>query len=266
MRILFIGDIFGKPGREAVEDWLPEYRRSEGIHFVVANSENAAGGKGLTRAIAQEMFKAGVDALTGGNHSFQHREIYDVYNQDNRLLRPANLPPGVPGRGLGYYEIAPTGRRVAVINLQGRAFMKPIDCPFRKADELVEEAARITPMILIDFHAEATSEKVAMAAYLDGRVTAVIGTHTHIPTADARISEAGTAAITDVGMCGPFDSVIGVDTAIVLEQLIHGLPVRHEVARGRGRICALRLDVADDTGRVTMVEQILYPDWGRKRG
>jgi 2',3'-cyclic-nucleotide 2'-phosphodiesterase len=265
MRILFIGDIFGKPGREAVDEWLLDYRRQEAVNFVIANSENAAGGKGLTKSIAQELFKNGVDVLTGGNHSFQHREIYDVYNQDNRLLRPANLPPGVPGRGLGFYELPGTGKRVAVINLQGRAFMKPIDCPYRKADELVNEAAQITPIIIVDFHAEATSEKTAMAAYLDGRVTAVIGTHTHVPTADARISEAGTAAITDVGMTGPFDSVIGVETAIVLEQLIHGLPVRHEVARGRGRICALRLDVADDNGKATVIEQIIDPGWSRKR-
>ena len=261
MRILFIGDVFGKPGREAIKDWLREYRKENGVDFVIANGENAAGGKGITKAIALELIANGVDVLTGGNHSFQHREIFDTYNQDKRLLRPANLPEGVPGRGLGIYDVAGFGARVAVINLQGRAFMKPVDCPYRKADELVREALATTPIVFVDFHAEATSEKVAMAAYLDGRVTAVIGTHTHIPTADARLTEAGTAAITDVGMTGPFDSVIGVETHIVLEQLIRGLPVRHEVAQGNGRVCALQVDVDVETGRGLAVQQVIYPGW-----
>jgi hypothetical protein len=261
MRILFIGDIFGKPGRQAVGDWLADTRREAGVDFVIANGENAAGGKGLTRSIGQELLAAGVDVLTGGNHSFQHHDSYEYYNQEKRVLRPANMAPEAPGRGMGTYEVAGSSRRIAVVNLQGRAFMKPIDCPFRKADELIEIARRTTPIVIVDLHAEATSEKVAMAAYLDGRATAVIGTHTHIPTADARISPAGTAAITDVGMSGPFDSVIGIETSIVLEQLITGLPVRHEVAKGPGRICALQVDVDPETGRATSVEQVIYPAW-----
>lgn len=264
MRFLFIGDIFGRPGREAVKEWLRDYRKEAGVDFVIANGENAAGGKGITKSIAQELFSEGVDVITGGNHSFQHREIYDAYNHEKRLLRPANLPEAVPGRGLGIYEAPGFPKRVAVINLQGRAFMKPIDCPYKRAEALVQEAAAVTPLIFIDFHAEATSEKVAMAAYLDGLVTAVIGTHTHIPTADARLSPAGTAAITDVGMTGPFDSVIGIETHIVLEQLISGLPVRHEVAQGRGRVCALQVDADPVTGRATQVQQVLYPGWRRQ--
>ena len=262
MRILFIGDIFGKPGRQAVVKWITDYRSAEGLELVIANSENAAGGKGLTRAIAHEFFEAGIDVLTGGNHSFQHREIYDSYEQNKHLLRPANLPPGAPGRGLGIYE-TDGGRRVAVINLQGRAFMKPIDCPFRKADELLAEARAATPMVIVDFHAEATSEKMAMATYLDGRVSAVLGTHTHIPTADARISPAGTAAITDVGMCGPFNSVIGINISIVMEQIIKGMPVRHEVAPGPARICAVQLEINPDTGHAVAIQPIILPEWNR---
>lgn len=263
MRVLFIGDIFGKPGRQAVGNWVADYRLEAGVDFVIANGENAAGGKGITQSIAHELYKGGIDVLTGGNHSFQHREVFDYYDKEKRILRPANLAPGVPGRGLGIFEVPGTGSRLAVINLQGRAFMKPCDCPYRKAEELVGEALRSTPIVFVDFHAEATSEKVAMAAFLDGRVTAVIGTHTHIPTADARISEAGTAAITDVGMTGPFDSVIGVDTTIVLDQLITGLPVRHEVANGPGRVCALQVDLDDVNGRATAVTPIIYPEWHR---
>lgn len=261
MRILFIGDVFGKPGRAILREWLPEYRRRAGVEFVVANGENAAGGKGITRAIAQELFKYGIDVLTGGNHSFQHRESYPMFEQDERLLRPANMPPGAPGRGFGVYETP--GAHVAVINLQGRAFMKPIDCPFRAADGLVARARETTRVVLVDFHAEATSEKIGMAAYLDGRTTAVIGTHTHIPTADARISAAGTAAITDIGMTGPYDSIIGIQTPIVLDQMISGMPVHHEVAEGPGRVSALQIDVNLGTGQAEAVELIQYPDWRR---
>lgn len=264
MRILFIGDVFGRPGREAIKDWLRDYRKEAAVDFVIANGENAAGGKGINKAIALELIANGVDVLTGGNHSFQHREIYDVYNSDKRLLRPANLPDGVPGRGLGIYELPGTDARLAVINLQGRAFMKPIDCPFKKAEALVAEASLSTQLIFVDFHAEATSEKVAMAAYLDGRVTAVIGTHTHIPTADARLTPNGTAAITDVGMTGPFDSVIGIETQIVLEQLIRGLPVRHEVATGNGRVCALLVDADPHSGHAQAVQQVIYPGWRKQ--
>ncbi len=262
MRILFLGDIFGKPGRQALKQWLPDFRMNQSIDFVIANGENAAGGKGVTRDICKDLFKVGIDVLTGGNHSFHHRDSYDYIEQEQRLLRPANLPPGTPGRGLGLYE-TDNAQTVAVINLLGRAFMRPIDCPFRAADALVNEARRATPIVIVDFHAEATSEKYAMTYYLDGRTTAVIGTHTHIPTADARISDKGTAAITDVGMTGPYDSIIGVDKDIVLDQLITGLPVRHEVADGPGRVCGLLLDLDPVSGRTLCVTQIQHPDWPR---
>ncbi|HOE96741.1 MAG TPA: TIGR00282 family metallophosphoesterase [Candidatus Sumerlaeota bacterium] len=262
MRILFLGDIFAKPGRRAVSHWLPGFRAEAGLDFVIANGENAAGGKGLTHETAHELFEAGVDALTGGNHSFQHRESYSLFDQDKRVLRPGNLPPGAPGRGLGIYDLT-SGGRIAVINLQGRAFMKAHDCPYRIADSLIAEARMETAVIVIDFHAEATSEKVAMAAYVDGRVTAVIGTHTHIPTADARLTAAGTAAITDVGMTGPYDSVIGIESGVVLEQLMSGMPVRHRVAEHGVRICGLMFDAELESGRATNVEPLVLPPWPR---
>jgi hypothetical protein len=263
MRILFLGDVFGRPGRQAVRGWLPEFRAAEQVDFVIANGENLAGGKGTTASAAREMFDAGVDVLTGGNHSFQQKEFHRLLEQDARLLRPANLAPGVPGHGLGVYDL-PDTRRVAVLNLQGRAFMKPGDCPFRVGDEAMAEALRETPIVIVDFHAEATSEKMAMGHYLDGRATAVIGTHTHVPTADARVTGRGTAVITDVGMCGPYDSVIGVETQIVLDQLIVGLPVRHEVAKGDARISALLVDVEAESGRATACRLVQEPDWKRE--
>lgn len=260
MRILFIGDIFGRPGRDALTQWLPEFRKAEAIDLVIANVENSAQGKGITRGTHQETIAAGVDVMTGGNHSFAQKEGTAIHDQDSRLLRPANLPQGTPGRGFGIYEEG-LSRKVAVINLMGRAFMKPIDCPFRAARALVNEALTETPIIIVDFHAEATSEKVAMAAWLDGTATAVLGTHTHIPSADARISSKGTAAMTDVGMTGPYDSVIGVKKEIVLDQLIVGMPVRHEVAESEVRICGVLIDVADATGRARSIRAIREPEF-----
>lgn len=262
MRILFLGDIFARPGRQVIADWLPDYRKDAGVDFVIANAENSAGGKGITREVIAELTGYGIDVFTGGNHSFAQRESLSYFDENPRVLRPANLHPDIPGRGMGIYECA--GKRVAVINLQGRAFMVPVDCPFRKADELLDEAMRQTPIIFVDLHAEATSEKMAMAHYLDGRVTAVIGTHTHVPTCDARVTDRGTAAITDIGMCGPYDSVIGVETEIILEQLIRGLPVRHKPGSDDARICGLLVDLDEVTGRARSVEQIIYPKFMTK--
>lgn len=262
MRILFLGDIFGRPGRQAVKKWLPEYRQRDGIDFVIANGENTAGGKGLTHSIAHQLFDSGVDVLTGGNHSFQQKESYSLYEDDPRVLRPANMPPGTPGHGLGLYA-TPHHAQVAVINLIGRAFMKPVDCPFRMARSLVEVAREQAEVIIVDMHAEATSEKMAMAAHLDGQVAAVLGTHTHVPTADARILPGGTAAMTDVGMCGPYDSVIGVATEIVLRQLIVGLPVRHEVATDDVRISGVVVGVNPNTGLADSIRPVFHPRWHR---
>ena len=257
MRILFLGDVFGRPGRHAISNFLPRYRAEHAPDCVIANGENAAGGKGITRDICEELFDYGIDILTGGNHSFAQRESLDLFDREPRLLRPANYAPGVPGRGLGFTDTA-SGERVAVINLQGRAFMSPVDCPFRAANRLVDEAREQTSIIIVDFHAEATSETIALTHYLAKQVTAVIGTHTHVPTADARVSAGGTAAITDVGMCGPFDGVIGVETEIVIEQLVRGMPVRHRPAHGDARVCGLLVE-CDDNGRARAVEQIIHP-------
>lgn len=260
MKILFIGDIFGRPGRTALREWLPQFRRQEGIAFVIVNSENSANGKGVTPDTAEDLFDSGAEVLTGGNHTFAHRQAYDFLDAEERVLRPANLPPETPGRGLGIYR-AHNGTQVAVINLMGRAFMRAYDCPFRIGRDLVDRARQTTPIVIVDFHAEATSEKVAMAAHLDGLATAVIGTHTHVPTADARVSPAGTAAITDVGMTGPYDSVIGVRTDIILEQFLVGLPSRHEVASGDVRICGLLVEVNPATGRAWSARAVRAPEF-----
>jgi 2',3'-cyclic-nucleotide 2'-phosphodiesterase len=262
MRILFVGDVFGKPGRKALREWLPGYRGREDVDFVIVNSENSASGKGVTAETARELFDAGADVLTGGNHTFAHRAAYGFLDEEERVLRPANLPSETPGRGHGVFN-TDSGAEVAVINLLGRAFMKACDCPFRMGRDLVEEARRTTPIVIVDFHAEATSEKIAMAAHLDGLATAVIGTHTHVPTADARVSAAGTAAITDVGMTGPYDSVIGVKTDIILQQFLVGLPVRHEVATGDVRVCGLLVEVEESSGRATRATAVREPDFYR---
>ena len=264
MKVLFIGDIVGRPGRAALSDWLPNFRREERIDLAIVNAENSAGGKGVTRSTAEEIFAAGADAITGGNHTFAQREALALHEREERALRPANMAPGTPGRGLGFFR-AKNGAEVAVMNLMGRAFMAPMDCPFRAADALAAEALARTPILFVDFHAEATSEKVAMAAYLDGRATAVIGTHTHIPTADARVSPAGTAAITDVGMTGPYDSVIGVETRIVLDQLMLGLPVKHEIATGPARVCGLLVELDAASGRAQRARAVRHPEFNAER-
>lgn len=264
MKILFVGDVFGKPGRRALREWLPAYRKRRKIDFVIVNAENSAGGKGVTRSTSAEMFDSGADVLSGGNHTFHHREATELLIGDPRILRPANYPPELPGRGDGVYEVA-GGKKIAVLNLIGRAFMRPLDCPFRMGKALAERLLEETPILIVDFHAEATSEKVAMAHWLDGMATAVIGTHTHIPTADARVSAAGTAAITDVGMSGPYDSVIGVKTSIIFDQLIVMKQVRHEAAKGDVHICGLLVELDAETGRAIRVEAVREPEFATER-
>ena len=262
MNILFIGDIVGKPGRKSVAEWLPAWREQNPVDFAIANGENAAGGKGVTQPIAEELFAMGIDVLTGGNHSFSYREALEMFDRDKRLLRPANLPPGVTGRGLGIYD-APNDRKIAVINLQGRSFMEPIDCPFRKAAELLDEVAGQTPIVLVDFHAEATSEKIAMTHWLDGRVSAVVGTHTHIPTADARIlshnGKTGSGYVTDLGMTGPHESVIGRRIDRVLKHMTTSLPSPFDVAEGDPRVNGVLLQIDERTGRTEHIERIDTP-------
>ena len=223
MLILAIGDIIGKPGRQAVQRLLPDLRRQYGLDLVMANAENTAGGIGLTSTTAKELFNAGVDVLTSGNHIWAQKEIIPYLEGEMPILRPLNYPPGVPGRG---YIV---NRQATVVNLIGRTFMGDFDCPFRAMDKLLAELEPKPPVIIVDFHAEATSEKMAMGRYLDGRVSAVLGTHTHVGTTDAQILPRGTAYVTDIGMTGPINSVIGDDTESVLQRFLTAIPYRLSV-------------------------------------
>ncbi|TXK89683.1 TIGR00282 family metallophosphoesterase, partial [Parageobacillus sp. SY1] len=227
-------------------------------NIIVINGENAAGGKGITEKIYRTFLEQGAHVVTLGNHAWDQRDIFEFIDDAKSLIRPANFPEGVPGKGIVYVQVEQM--EVAVINLQGRTFLPAIDCPFKKADELIEEATRRTPMILIDFHAEATSEKQAMGWYLDGRVSAVVGTHTHVQTADARILPKGTAYITDVGMTGPYDGILGVDREAVLRKFLTSLPVRFEVKEGRSQLNAVLIDIDEKTGRANKIERIVIND------
>ncbi len=254
MNILFVGDVTGKPGRRLLAERLPALRRSRDLDVVIANAENAAGGRGLTAHVAEEMFAAGVDVITSGNHIWNNREAYDLLDADPRILRPANYPPGVPGRGAAVLATA-GGATIGVINLQGRVFMAELDDPFRLARSLANELRAKVPAVVVDFHGEATSEKVAMGWHLDGFVSAVIGTHTHVQTADERVLPEGTAYITDVGMTGPRDGIIGMARSAVLERFMTQLPARFEVAAGPVMLNAVLVTVAAD-GRATAIERI----------
>lgn len=247
MNLLFIGDIFASVGRRIVADHLADIREAQKIDLVVANGENSAGGFGITPSIAEELFSLGIDVVTGGNHSFDKREIYDYMSVHPRLLRPANYPPGVPG--LGMVTIASqSGLPCAVINLQGRTYMPNTDCPFRKADELLAELGATVRVRFVDFHAEVTSEKVAMGWHLDGRVSAMVGTHTHIPTADSRILPGGTAYQTDAGMTGPYDSVIGVEKEPIVRKFMTSMNVKMEAAKGMVELHSVIIDIDENTG------------------
>ena len=261
MRILFIGDIFGRPGRVSVRENLPAFLNQRPVDLVIANAENAAGGFGLTPAIVEELFDLNIQVLTTGNHVWDKREIIDFFQMadgnahspSRRLLRPANFAPDLPGHGL--YEGRKGGVAYAVINLQGRVFMTSNDDPFRKADKLLSDVQ--AKVILVDMHAEATSEKISLGWYLDGRVTAVVGTHTHIPTADERVLPNGTAYITDVGMTGPYDGVIGVKKELVVGKFLNNMPVRFEAATGDVRLSAVVIDCDEATGRARSIERIM---------
>jgi 2',3'-cyclic-nucleotide 2'-phosphodiesterase len=242
MRILFIGDIVGKPGRRAVRELLPEIVEEKRIDFVIANCENAAAGFGVTGEIVEELYDNHIDVLTSGNHFWDKKEVMEFVGECETLLRPANYPEGVPGRGS---VVIPTrgGIHVGVLNLAGRVFMHPLDCPFRTADREIEKMKKKTRVIIVDMHAEATSEKIAMSWYLDGRVSAVLGTHTHVQTADERILPGGTACITDVGMTGPFDSVIGIKKDSILQRFLLQIPNRFDVAKGDVRLQGVLIDI-----------------------
>jgi metallophosphoesterase (TIGR00282 family) len=255
MRILFIGDIFAKPGRELVRRALPALVDQRDIDFVIANVENSAAGFGVTGDIAEAILGYGVDVMTSGNHVWDKKEVLDYLPRQQRLLRPANFPAGVPGRG-AYLATTRAGESVGVVNIMGRVFMTPIDDPFAVAVREIEALRARTRIVIVDFHAEATSEKVAMAWHLDGRATAVLGTHTHVQTADERILPKGTACMTDVGMTGPHDSIIGVTTEIALGRFLTGMPARFEAATGVARLNAAIVTADPATGRATGIERL----------
>lgn len=258
MRILFIGDIVGRPGRRVLEGLLDKIVKEYEIRFTIANGENAAGGMGLTPAIAEEIFSTGVDVLTSGNHIWAKKEIFPFLSEKEKILRPANYPAQVPGRGSGVFKMA-DGRRIGVLNLEGRVFMRALDCPFRIAEQEVEKLRRETPIIVVDFHAEATSEKVALGRFLKGKVSAVFGTHTHVQTCDERILEGGTAYITDVGMTGPTDSVIGVREEAALERFLTQIPWKYEVASGKVELRGVVVEIDPDSGQSKSIERICRP-------
>ncbi len=255
IRILMIGDVVGRPGRRALIENIPGLVRDERINLTIANGENAAGGNGITREVAGELFSAGVEVITMGNHVWNKKEIYNLIAKEDRIIRPGNYPPGAPGAGYGRYQTK-NGIKVGVINLSGRVFMPDLDCPFRKADEVIPVLQDWSKIILLDFHAEATSEKIAMAYHLEGKVSAVCGTHTHVQTADERVFPGGTAYITDVGMTGPMDSVIGVKKEAVLEKFITQMPRKFEVANGPYQFNAVIIDIDTQTGTATNIKRI----------
>lgn len=256
MKILFIGDIVGSPGREAFKAFLPNLKEKYHPTITIVNGENAAGGKGITEKIYREFLEIGTHVVTLGNHTWDNKEIFEFIDEEKYLIRPANFPTGTPGKGMTFLKINEI--EVAIINLQGRTFLPAIDCPFQKANELILEAKKRTNIIIVDFHAEATSEKQAMGWYLDGQVSAVVGTHTHVQTADERILPKGTAYITDVGMTGIYDGILGVDKEAVLKKFLTNLPVRFEVPKkGLVQLNGVLIEVNEKTGLAERIERIL---------
>jgi 2',3'-cyclic-nucleotide 2'-phosphodiesterase len=252
---MIIGDVVGSPGREALKRCVSLLREQHQIHACIANGENAAGGFGLTAQTAEEMFAGGIDFITGGNHIFDKRDFGEYLESSNRVIRPANYPPALPGRGAGTF--AADGVTVAVLNLMGRTFMPPMDDPFRCADAMISDLRRRTPVIVVDLHAEATSEKVAMGRYLDGRVSCVVGTHTHVQTADEQIFPGGTAYISDLGMTGPMDGVIGMEQGAVLDRFLTGLSERFSVQKsGMKQFNAAVVSIDRGTGKATEIKRI----------
>jgi metallophosphoesterase (TIGR00282 family) len=249
MKILFVGDIFGAPGRRIVADHLQDIIKSQSIDLAIANAENSAGGFGITPSIAEDLFALGFDALTSGNHIWDKRDIYDYLGRTPRLLRPANYPAGNPGSGVvvvkGY----------AILNLQGRTYMPQTDCPFRTADQILTDLDPAIKVRFVDFHAEVTSEKIALGWYLDGRVSALIGTHTHVPTADTRVLPGGTAYQTDAGMTGPYDSVIGVEKDLIVQRFLTAMPVRMEAAKQKVELHSVIIDVDETTGKARSIRR-----------
>jgi metallophosphoesterase (TIGR00282 family) len=259
MKIIFIGDIVGQPGRKSVAERLPEVRDRWKPDVVIANAENASGGLGATPETLRELRAMGIQGFTMGNHTWRKKNIIPAMSDFPELVRPANYPPGTPGKGATLIPL-PDGRKLGVLDLIGRVYMEPFDCPFRTADEMLPMLEEQTNAILVDMHAEATSEKIAMGWYLEGRCSVVVGTHTHVQTADEWIMPGGTAYITDVGMCGPIYSVIGTDKDIVVTKFATGMPEKFVVAKGPGIFAAVFVEIDDTTGKALRIERILLRD------
>lgn len=255
MNVLFIADIYGSPGRKAVRDLIPELVDAMSIDFVIGNVENAAAGFGVTKDIIEELKGLGLECMTSGNHIWDRRESLPLLDSEPLLLRPHNYPQGVPGTGSKVFQTR-GGVKVGVLNMMGRVFMREIECPFRTGEREVARLREETPIIFLDFHAEATAEKVALGWYLDGKISALVGTHTHIQTADERILPQGTAYLTDAGMTGAYDSVIGVRKELAIQKFLTQLPTRFEPATGDVRLCGVHLDVDESTGRCRHIERI----------
>ncbi len=257
MRVLFLGDIVGSPGRTVIEDYMTKLKEKYHPHIIIANGENAAGGRGINEKILKQFFQTGINIVTMGNHTWDQKEIFDFIDNHNHLIRPANFPKGTPGKGYTIFNY--NAYKLAVINIQGRTFLPPIDCPFRIVNEIIEEVKKETPNIIVDFHGEATSEKQAMGWFLDGKVSAVVGTHTHVQTADERILPKGTAYITDIGMVGPYDGILGMMRESVIEKFITSLPQRFEVDKeGRWQLNGVIIDIDPKSGKTSNIERVRF--------
>ncbi|MDQ0299204.1 metallophosphoesterase (TIGR00282 family) [Salibacterium salarium] len=254
MKLLFIGDVVGKPGRQMVDEYLPKLKKKHKPAVTIVNGENAAGGKGITEKIYKGFLEKGAQAVTLGNHTWDNKEIFEFIEHASSMIRPANYPEETPGQG--YTIIKVNELEIAVVNLIGRTFMQPNDCPFKKADSILKEVEKRTSYIFVDFHAETTSEKQAMGWFLDGRVTAVAGTHTHVQTADNRILPKGTGYISDVGMTGPMDGILGMEKENIINKFLTNLPVRFEVADGREQLNGILIEADPKTGKTKKIERL----------
>ena len=260
MKILFIGDIVGKPGRRALHSFLRRSQDEHKVMLTIANGENSAGGFGITNSVADELFQSGIDVITTGNHVWDKREALTLLPKENRIIRPLNYPPGTPGVGSVVVKAA-DGNKVGILNAEGRVFMRPGDCPFRAVQSEIAAISDLTPILIVDFHAEATSEKLAMGWFLDGKASAVLGTHTHVQTADERVLPKGTAYITDVGMTGPSESVIGVKHDIVVRRFLTALPERFETAKNYPQFQAVVVDIDPANGRAKSIIRLNFTDF-----
>ena len=258
MKIMLTGDVVGRPGRRAFQKYTPKLRQERQIDVVVVNGENSAGGKGITRKSLDELYHGGADIVTSGNHVWDKKDVLEFIDREPFLVRPANYPEGAPGKGCCIYPFR--SKNIGVMNLSGRTFMPVMDCPFQKAEELLRELTPVCDVLILDFHAEATSEKMAMGWYLDGRVNCIVGTHTHIQTADERILPGGTAYITDLGMVGAWNSVLGVCTDIVIDKFTKALPVRFDLANGPNVYSAVILEIDDVSNKTTAIERVLIKE------